>query len=160
MELTIIHPDSNDYCEATGITPERQQELSGLLDAMVRRLHTGPVYLGKMHDTWAEIASYCTNPAELIYCTTLHCGWHARRGKILAPGPLNYGVIALGIEQLWDRLRKEFSPDSLQIRRKLVATADEALLKEGARAGVQWLLDRNEVILAQDIMNKLTGFAF
>lgn len=162
MELKILIPDSKDYCEAVGISPARQQELSKALDDMVRRLNAGPIRLVPTAETWAEIASHCTNAAELVYCTVLHCGWHHRQGRVLAPGPLNYGVIGLGIEQLYDRLRKDIYNynSSRNIMAKLVAAEEDDVLKEGAREGVQRLLDLGEAELARDIMNKLTGFAF
>lgn len=160
MELNIVNPDSNDYCEAVGISPERQQELSKALDEMVRKGDSGPLRIEKMHNMFAEITSYCQNNAELIYCTVLHCGWQARRGRILAPGPLNYGTISLGIEQLYDRLRRDLSGNSFRILVKLRSSNKEEVLKEGAREGVQRLLDWGEGELARDIINKLTGFAF
>lgn len=45
MELNIPNPDSKDFCAAVGIAPERQQELSKALDAMVARLNSGPMKL-------------------------------------------------------------------------------------------------------------------
>lgn len=163
MELNILKPDSNDYCEAVGITPQRQQELSKALDAMVRRLDSQPIQIVKMHDVFAEILSYCKNEAEAVYCTVLHCGLNARRGRILAPGPLNMDVIRLGLEMLYDRLRKEFHTEFAAKAREsmgMLIMNNEEEVKEGARKGVQFLLDRNDIVLAKDIMNKLTGFAF
>lgn len=162
MELNIPNPDSKDFCQAVGIRPARQQELSKALDAMVQRLNSEPMRLVPMHETFAEIASYCTGPEELVYCTVLHCAWHHRRGRILAPGPLNFGIIGLGIEQLYDRLRKDLysNKSSRHIMAKLVTTEEDEVIKEGAREGVQRLLDIGEVDLAKDIMNKLTGYAF
>jgi len=75
MELKILLQDSNDYCAAVGIGPDRQQELSGLLDEMIKRENNVPLHLVKMHDFFAEIAAFCNNEAELIYCTVLHCGF-------------------------------------------------------------------------------------
>lgn len=160
MELNIPNPDCNDFCEAVGISPERQKELSESLDEMVRQLNSGPVKLVKMHDVFAQIASYCKTPEELVYCTVLHCGWHARKGKVLAPGPLNYGVIGLAIQMLYDRMRKEFTKESREIMGLLVATKEENDIKDGCRKGIQYLLDLKEFELAKDIINKLTGFAF
>jgi hypothetical protein len=164
MELTILKPDSNDFCEAVGISPERQQVLSKRLDIMVREADSGPWRIEKMHNIWQQIASFCDRPEELIYCTILHCGWQAREGRILAPGPLNREVIRLGIEQLYDRLRKElYYQDKRNVREimvKLVISEDEEVVKEGAREGVQRLLDLGEGELARDIINNLTGFAF
>lgn len=160
MELKIINPVSNDFCEAVGISPERQKELSLSLDAMVRREDSKPPHLVKMHDIFAEILSFCKNSAESTYCTILHCAWHARRGRILAPGPLNMDVIRLGIEQLYDRLRKDLNRDSQRIGQKLGTMNRDEVIKEGAREGVQRLLELKEIDLAKDIMNKLTGFAF
>ncbi len=68
MELNIPNPDSNDYCEAVDIRPERQQELSKALDTMVRKADSGPLRIEKMHNVFQEIASFCTGPEELIYC--------------------------------------------------------------------------------------------
>lgn len=163
MELNILHPNSNDFCEAVGISQERQQELSKRLDAMVREAESGQLRIVKMHEVFAEITSYCQDNAELIYCTVLHCGWQARRGRILAPGPLNQDVIQLAIEQLYDRLRRDLSPEAHIIMRKFVRGingSEEEVIKEGAREGVQRLLDLGEGELARDIINKLTGFAF
>lgn len=160
MELNIINPDSNDFCEALGIGPDRQKELSGSLDDMVRRLNTGPVQLVKMHQVFAHIASFCNNEEELLYCTVLHCGWHARKGKILAPGPLDYGVIGQGITMLTARLYRNANEKDLNILKKLLPSKEERVIKEGAREGVQRLLDLKEVELAKNIMDKLTGFAF
>lgn len=158
MELNIPKPASNDFCEAVGIGPERQQELSKALDAMVARLNAGPLKLVQMHVTFAEIASFCNGPEELVYCTILHCGWHHRRGKILAPGPINYGSIGMGIEILYDRLRNDFSYQD--IIKKLHHSNEEAVIKQGAREGVQRLLDIGEVDMAKEVMNRLTGYAF
>lgn len=158
MELNILKPDSKDFCEAVGISPERRQVLSKALDAMVQRLNSGAPKLVQMHHTFGEIASFCNGPEELIYCTVLHCGWHHRRGRILAPGPINYSNITIGIESLFDRLRKDFTAQ--KIIKKLQATNEEEVIKEGAREGVQRLLDIGEVNLAKDIINRLTGYAF
>jgi len=72
-------------------------------------------------------------------------------------------VIRLGLEMLYDRLRKElyteFRSQAIQIMALLVRDIEEEL-KDGARKGVQFLIDRNDVVLANDIMNKLAGFAF
>src|SRR5882762_6713673 len=155
MELNILNPESNDYCEAVGITPERQKELSQSLDEMVRKMNTGPVRIGKMHDVFVEIASYCNNLGEAFYCAVLHCGWHARRGRILAPGPLNYATIGLGIELLWDRLGKDITVQSRKIMAKLLSGEEESVIKEGCREGVQRLLDWKEFELAQNIIVKL-----
>lgn len=161
MELNIIKPDSKDYCEAVGIGPERQKELSGSLDAMVRRLDGGKLAIYKMHDLFAEITSFCENTAEVIYCTVLHCGLQARRGRILAPGSLNMDVIKLGIEQLYDRLRAERTSESRLIMGKILVTPiDDPLMKDALRKGVQRLIDLGDGVLANDIINKLTGYAF
>lgn len=162
MELNIPNPESNDYCEAVGISPERQQVLSKSLDAMVEKAESGLLRIEKMHNVFAEIASFCNGPEELIYCTVLHCGWQARRGRILAPGPLNYEVISLGIELLYARLWKDIlsNKSTRKILAKLAASEEEEVIKEGAREGVQRLLNLGEGVLARDIINKLTGFAF
>lgn len=160
MELKIVNPDSNDFCEAVGISPERQKKLSKALDEMVHRLDNQPVHLVKMHDIFAEILSFCNNNAESTYCTILHCGWHARRGRVLAPGPLNPERIKLAIGDLWDRLRKDQTRDSQEIMKKLTSTNRDEIIKQGAREGVERLLELKEIDLAKDIMNKLTGFAF
>lgn len=158
MELNILKPDSSDYCEAVGIRPERQQELSKALDAMVQRLNSGPMKLVPLHETFAEIASFCNGNEELIYCTVLYCAWHHRRGRILAPGPIDYKKDGLGIEMLYDRLRKDFSCQ--KIIQKLQPTNQEEVIKEGAREGVMYLLKIREGDLAKDIINRLTGYAF
>lgn len=160
MELNMTNPESLDFCEAVGILPERQKELSKSLDEMVWRLDSGPVKLYQVHHIFAEIASFCKSPEELIYCTVLHCGWHARRGRILAPGPINYGIIGLGIEMLFDRLRTDLDIKSRTILKMLQPSNEEEMIKAGARRGVQRLLDLKEFDLARDIMDKLTGFAF
>jgi hypothetical protein len=162
MELYIPNPDSNDYCEAVDIPFERQQELSAALDEMVRKANSGPLRMVKMHDIFKGIASFCSRPEELIYCTVLHCGWQARMGRILAPGPLNYAKINLGIAELYDRLRKDLhsNPSTRGIMEKLIFRPEEEVRKEGAREGVHRLLDYGEAELARDIINKLTGWAF
>lgn len=160
MQLNIVKPESNNYCEAVGISPERQHELSRQLDEMVRLSKNGPPRLVKMHDIWAEIMSFCDNDEELIYCTVLHCGWQARHGRILAPGPLNYAVIALGIEMLYDRLRKDLTNNSQKLLDRLRGGNPEETIKEAAREGVQRLRYLGEETLACEIIDKLTGFAF
>jgi hypothetical protein len=158
MELNIPNPASKDFCEAVGISPDRQQELSKALDAMVARLNSGPMKLIQMHHTFAEIASFCNAPEELVYCTVLHCAWHHRRGRILAPGPIDYDKIAGGIGILNDRLGKE--GNCVHIVDKISTSMHSELCKQGAREGVQHLLDIGEEGLAQDIINRLTGYAF
>jgi len=66
----------------------------------------------------------------------------------------------LGIEQLYDRLRRDMTNKGQRIIAKLHTTADEEMLKEGAREGVERLLELNEGGLAHRIVNLLTGFAF
>lgn len=161
MELIIVNPDANNFCEGLGISPERQQELSKALDAMVRRLDSGPAQLYKLHNVFAEILSFCHNEAESVYCTILHCGLNARRGRILAPGPLNKERVQLGFEQLYDRLRRDHTRESQVILRKIMlSNLEDPSAKDIAREGVQRLLDLKDLPMANDIIDKMTGFAF
>jgi hypothetical protein len=86
MEYKIVKGNTIDFCEAIGLNPTRQRELSAKLDAMVKSWSpsTGTVSV-KVVDIMEEIASYCKNIEEFSYCVMLHMGWHQRRGMLLTP---------------------------------------------------------------------------
>jgi len=163
MEFKIVNPDTTDYCEGVGISPERQQELSRRLDEMVHREDNQPLHFVKMANIYAEIASFCNNEPELVYCTVLHCGWHQRRGRTLAPGPVNDDIIKLWVEMLFEQVRKYrygsyFARVEMILLKITEVSIDER--KEGVREGVKFLLEIGEETKAKAIINYLTGWAF
>jgi hypothetical protein len=83
MELNMPNPDALDFPEAFGITPERQNELSKFLDAMVKSWKLDTVL--RVQHIIADIAFFCEGPEEFAYCVVLHMGWWQRRGHALAP---------------------------------------------------------------------------
>jgi hypothetical protein len=83
MELNIPNPDNPDFPLAFGITPERQQELSNHLNAMVDSWV--PNNIIRVQDIVCDIAFFCRGPEEFAYCIILHMGWWQRRGHQLAP---------------------------------------------------------------------------
>jgi hypothetical protein len=85
MELNMPNPDAKDFCEAYGITLERQRELSRCLDELIDGYGKAPVFV-YLHHTIRDIAKFCQGPEEHAYCLILHCAWHQRRGDLLAPG--------------------------------------------------------------------------
>jgi len=163
MEFKIVNPDTTDYCEGVGISPERQRELSRHLDEMVRREDSQPFHFVKMTNIFAEIAAFCNNEPELVYCTVLHCGWQHRQGRILAPGPVRDDVIRLGIEALFDQVRKfRYGNNYERVERILYKITELSIdeRKEGVREGVKFLLEIGEETKAKAIINYLTGWAF
>jgi hypothetical protein len=84
MELNMPFPDAKEFPDAFGISPERQQQLSRHLDAMVQGYGQDPILI-RVHHIMADIAAFCHNQEELLYCVILHMGWHQRRGHQLAP---------------------------------------------------------------------------
>jgi hypothetical protein len=81
MELKIIDPTAKTFNEAVGISPERAIVLSKSMDALIKSYgHTAV----RTHDVFNDIAHFCNNSEELVYCSVVHVTWHARRGNYLA----------------------------------------------------------------------------
>ena len=74
MKLNVINRDHpGGFHEAVGINEERANELSGKLDAMVKKFPKNePVYIS---DIMSEIAEMCNNLEEVMYCVINHCNW-------------------------------------------------------------------------------------
>lgn len=83
MELRMTDPDHPEFPLAFGISPERQDELSKHLDAMVKGWVKGDLI--RVQHIVCDIAFFCDGPEELAYCVILHMGWWQRRGHELAP---------------------------------------------------------------------------
>ncbi len=84
MELNIVNPTAPTFNEAIGISEKRANELSDALDAMVEN-YSSSRQLVRTCDIFNEIASFCNNLEEVIYCTINHANWHAARGMLLCP---------------------------------------------------------------------------
>lgn len=94
MQLNIVNPTAPTFLEAIGISEARANELSAALDEMVRKFSQStqpgkrfskPVLLVRTCDVFNEIAGFCNNLEELVYCTINHANWHAARGFPLCP---------------------------------------------------------------------------
>lgn len=81
MKLNIVNPTAASFNDAVGISDARRIELSGLMDEMVKAFANSAV---RTCDVWQTIAGLCNNLEEVVYCTIVHCSWHALRGRVLA----------------------------------------------------------------------------
>lgn len=83
MKLKIKNPTAPSFHEAVGISEERSNELSDKLDGLTKK------YLGntvQTCDLFSEIALFCDNLEEVIYCTINHCNFMmVKFGIILCP---------------------------------------------------------------------------
>lgn len=80
MELKIVNQTAPSFNEAIGITEERRMQLVENLDQMTNRFRGQTV---RTCDVFAEIATMCNNPEELVFCTMIHTTWWARKGFYL-----------------------------------------------------------------------------
>jgi hypothetical protein len=69
MRLNVVKPDSNDFCEAIGITEERRDELVHEMDLIGEKL-AGQVV--RTHEIFAELTAICNNLEEVEYCIIVH----------------------------------------------------------------------------------------
>lgn len=72
MKLNIVNPTAISFHEAVGITEERSNELGAKMDMMTKSFYGHVV---RTVDVFNEIASFCTNAEELIFCTISHCNY-------------------------------------------------------------------------------------
>jgi len=79
MTLKIVNPQGKTFNEQVGISEERAAQLSKKLDEMVASFGTEPVAV-RSCDVFDIVTGFCNTLEEVIYCTVLHCGWHAARG--------------------------------------------------------------------------------
>lgn len=83
MELKIVNPTANSFNEAVGISEKRSEELGQKLNEMSKALKGKLVYTV---DIFNEIAGFCNNTEELIFCTVSHCNYLAiTYGQYLCP---------------------------------------------------------------------------
>jgi hypothetical protein len=83
MKLNIINPTANSFNEAVGISEERSNELGKLLDDLCTKLTGQVVRTCYLMD---EIAGFCNNTEELVFCTITHCNYVAiKYGIFLCP---------------------------------------------------------------------------
>lgn len=80
-KLKIVDETSSSFDQAVGLLSERSKELSRKMDELVKSYGQGPV---RTCNVFNDIASFCESLEEMIYCTVVHCAWHAKRGFILA----------------------------------------------------------------------------
>lgn len=94
MNFNIVNIETTEFPVSVGISEERQQELTQLLDAMVKKW-TGDTLRWITTATIAHhVAAFCHSLEEFAYCWTLHMGWHQRRGMQLSTGPIQRAPMA------------------------------------------------------------------
>lgn len=79
MEIKIVNPVASSFNEAVGISEERSNALGAKLDNMSKNLKGHVI---RTCDLLNEIAGFCDNTEELIFCTITHCNFMA----------VNYGI--------------------------------------------------------------------
>lgn len=79
MELKIVDRTAISFNEAVGISEEKANELGLLMDKMNNGFKG---QLIRTCDIFNEIAMFCNNTEELVFCTISHCNYMA----------INYGI--------------------------------------------------------------------
>lgn len=83
MEKLKIHtPTAHDLGEAFGITEKRMNEISDLLDAMVKRATSGEIRLVYAVDIYNHIRGICDTDEEYTWAIHNHMMWLARTGRL------------------------------------------------------------------------------
>lgn len=83
MKLKIKNPEARAFDEKVGITEKRGKLLIAKLDELGDKLKgQSPL----VFDVFNEIAGFCRNKEELVYCSILHCNYVSKNfGAVLTP---------------------------------------------------------------------------
>ncbi len=83
MQLNIVNQKAPSFNESIGISEDRANQLGALLDQLSRKLQGQVVHTC---DLFNEIAGFCNNPEELVFCTISHTNYMAIKfGIYLCP---------------------------------------------------------------------------
>jgi len=156
MELILTNPDSKNFPDAYGISPERQQELSRHLDDMVRKWGSDPIIVTTARIAY-QIGLFCQGPEELAYCLILHMGWHQRRGLQLAPrgfvrtGPPN-GELVIPLTE--DHLERLGAGEQFRLNAADVGLVDLPILLMSARSDWDTVAAQSQPFAAVYVLGK------
>lgn len=83
-KLKIYDPKAHELGDAFGITEKRQNEISDLLDDMVKRASDGQLTLVYAVDIYNHIRGICDTEEEYTWAIHNHMMWLARTGRMIS----------------------------------------------------------------------------